>query len=170
MLEIVVAVLLGLDTLVISYLGIHLAIHPAESPHAKLVYKAAFVCCGIAGLVLIGVQAKMSTDAQTTSGERIAAIGRGIEDMKKLTASRESDAPEAVLARDELAEAAGLQPTTVEISAAQIWGQDIKFGPMLELIPAAKHHRALASFKTANPDRWQEILRGSLNFVSAKLA
>ena len=59
---------------------------------------------------------------------------------------------------------------TVEISAAQIWGQDIKFGPMLELIPAAKHHRALASFKTANPDRWQEILRGSLNFVSAKLA
>jgi transcription elongation factor GreA len=65
--------------------------------------------------------------------------------------------------------AAGLQPATLEISAAQIWGQDLKFGPMLELIPAAKHHRALASYKEANPERWQETLRGSLNFVSAKL-
>ncbi len=74
-----------------------------------------------------------------------------------------------MFARDELAEATGLQPSTVEISAAQIWGQDIKFGPMLELIPATKHHRALASYKQANPERWQETLRGSLNFVSAKL-
>jgi transcription elongation GreA/GreB family factor len=106
-------------------------------------------------------------DKQTAAGEIIAALNA---DIATYLRTQPAVALEAVFARDELAEAAGLQPTTVEISAAQIWGQDIKFGPMLELIPAAKHHRALASFKTANPDRWQEILRGSLNFVSAKLA
>jgi len=106
-------------------------------------------------------------DKQTAAGESITALNADITTHLR---TQPAVALEAVFARDELAEAAGLQPTTVEISAAQIWGQDIKFGPMLELIPAAKHHRALASFKTANPDRWQEILRGSLNFVSAKLA
>jgi transcription elongation factor GreA len=107
------------------------------------------------------------TDKKAAAGEIIAALNT---DISTYLRTQPAVALEAVFARDELAEAAGLQPTTVEISAAQIWGQDIKFGPMLELIPAAKHHRALASFKTANPDRWQEILRGSLNFVSAKLA
>jgi transcription elongation factor GreA len=107
------------------------------------------------------------TDKKVAAAEIIAALNT---DIATYLRTQPAVALEAVFARDELAEAAGLQPTTVEISAAQIWGQDIKFGPMLELIPAAKHHRALASFKTANPDRWQEILRGSLNFVSAKLA
>jgi transcription elongation factor GreA len=106
-------------------------------------------------------------DKQTAASEIITALNA---DIATYLRTQPAVALEAVFARDELAEAAGLQPTTMEISAAQIWGQDIKFGPMLELIPAAKHYRALASFKTANPDRWQEILRGSLNFVSAKLA
>jgi transcription elongation GreA/GreB family factor len=107
-------------------------------------------------------------DKQTAAGEIISALNA---DIATYLRTQPAVALEAVFARDELAEAAGLQPTTMEISAAQIWSQDgIKFGPLLEAIPAAKHHRALASFKTANPDRWQEILRGSLNFVSAKLA
>jgi transcription elongation GreA/GreB family factor len=41
---------------------------------------------------------------------------------------------------------------------------------LMEAVPAAKHHRALDSFKEAFPDQWAEILRGSLNLVSAKLA
>jgi transcription elongation factor GreA len=107
-------------------------------------------------------------DKQTAASEIITALNA---DIATYLRTQPAVALEAVFARDELAEAAGLQPTTMEISAAQIWSQDgIKFGPLLEAIPAAKHHRALASFKTANPDRWQEILRGSLNFVSAKLA
>jgi transcription elongation GreA/GreB family factor len=107
-------------------------------------------------------------DKKTAAAEIIAALNT---DIATYLRTQPAVALEGVFARDELAEAAGLQPTTMEISAAQIWSQDgIKFGPLLELIPAAKHHRALASFKTANPDRWTEILRGSLNFVSAKLA
>jgi transcription elongation GreA/GreB family factor len=78
---------------------------------------------------------------------------------------------EAIFARDELCEACGLKPVADEVTAAQIWSQDgIRFGPLLEAIPAAKHHRALESFKAANPDRWVDVLRGALNLVSAKLA
>jgi transcription elongation GreA/GreB family factor len=106
-------------------------------------------------------------DKKTAAAEIITVLNA---DITAYLRTQPAVALEAVFARDELAEAAGLQPVTVEISAAQIWGQDIKFGPMLELIPAAKHHRALASFKQANPDTWQEVLRGSLNFVSSKLA
>jgi transcription elongation factor GreA len=106
------------------------------------------------------------TDKKAAAAEIITALN---VDITSHLRTQPAVALEAVFARDELAEAAGLQPATLEISAAQIWGQDLKFGPMLELIPAAKHHRALASFKQANPERWQETLRGSLNFVSAKL-
>lgn len=106
-------------------------------------------------------------DKKTAAAEIITALNA---DITSYLRTQPAVALEAVFARDELAEVAGLQPVTVEITAAQIWNQDLKFGPMLELIPAAKHHRALASFKTANPDTWQEVLRGSLNFVSSKLA
>jgi len=82
-----------------------------------------------------------------------------------------SVALEAIFARDELQHASGVPPTAGEVTAAQIWLQDgIKFGPLVETIPAAKHHRALESFREANPERWFEILRGSINLVSAKLA
>ena len=78
---------------------------------------------------------------------------------------------EAIFARDELCEATGVQPAAGEVTAAQVWAQDgIRFGPLLEAIPAAKHHRALESYKTANPDKWVETLRNGLNYVSAKLA
>jgi transcription elongation GreA/GreB family factor len=66
---------------------------------------------------------------------------------------------------------AGLQPVPGEVTDGQIWTQDgIRFGPLVEAIPAAKHHRALESFRQANPDRWHDTLRGALNLVSAKLA
>src|SRR5665213_2017728 len=107
-------------------------------------------------------------DKQTAVIEIISALNTDIASYQR---NQPAAALEAIFARDELREAAGLQPVAGEITAAQIWSQDnVKFGSLLEQIPSAKHHRALESFKQANPDRWQEILRGSLNFVSAKLA
>ncbi|MGH7989883.1 MAG: GreA/GreB family elongation factor, partial [Limisphaerales bacterium] len=107
-------------------------------------------------------------DKQTAANEIIGSLNADIASYQR---NQPAVALEAIFARDELREAAGLQPIEGEITTAQIWAQDnVKFGSLLELIPAAKHHRALESFKQANPDRWQEILRGSLNFVSAKLA
>jgi transcription elongation GreA/GreB family factor len=40
----------------------------------------------------------------------------------------------------------------------------------MEQIPAAKHRRALQSFKDAAPDRWHEILVNFINTVTSKLA
>lgn len=107
--------------------------------------------------------------------DKVAAANEVIATLNPDIAAHQRTQPavalEAIFARDELCEAAGVPAIAGEITAAQVWLQDgIKFGPLLESIPAAKHHRALESFKHANPDHWHEVLRSSLNSVSAKLA
>ncbi len=107
-------------------------------------------------------------DKAAAAGEIISALNADITSHQR---TQPAVALEAIFARDELRHAAGLQPVEGEVTDAQIWSQDnVKFGQIMELIPAAKHHRALESFKQANPGRWTEILRGSMNLVSAKLA
>ncbi|HEY5042212.1 MAG TPA: GreA/GreB family elongation factor [Verrucomicrobiae bacterium] len=107
-------------------------------------------------------------DKTTLGNEVVTALNTDIVSHQR---TQPAVALEAIFARDELRHDAGLPPVEGEISSAQIWLQDgIKFGPLLENIPAAKHHRALESFKLANPERWTDVLRSALNFVSAKLA
>ncbi len=78
---------------------------------------------------------------------------------------------EAIFARDEFRAIAGTTLAGDEVSAAQVWLQEgVRLGSLLENIPAAKHHRALESFKEAAPEKWADVLRGALNQVSAKLA
>ena len=73
--------------------------------------------------------------------------------------------------RDEIREAAGAPPAEGELAALSIWQQEAgRVGSILEQIPAAKHRRALESFKASTPERWPEALLASLNHVSAKLA
>ncbi|MGA2242404.1 MAG: GreA/GreB family elongation factor [Verrucomicrobiota bacterium] len=122
-----------------------------------------------ARVAVVGELSKSASDLadkQAAAGEIMATLNADIVSYQR---TQPSVALEAIFARDELREIAGLQPAADEITAAQLWSQDIKFGPVLEQIPAAKHHHALGSFKAANPERWHEVLRGSLNFVSAKL-
>jgi transcription elongation GreA/GreB family factor/RNA binding exosome subunit len=107
-------------------------------------------------------------DKSAAAGEVIAALNPDIVSHQR---TQPAVALEAIFARDELRAAAGLPAGVDEISVAQVWSQDgIRFGPLIETIPAAKHRRALESFKTANPDRWVDVFRSALNFVSAKLA
>jgi len=141
----------------------------------------------------VSLQDRLLTDFRTAKGLKakvliVTEIARSAEDLKDKTAAanevvatlnpdiathlrtQPSVAMEAVLARDEMRELAGQPQVAGEVTAAQIWVQDgVKFGPLMELIPAAKHNRALESFKEAYPDRWQDILRGALNAVSSKL-
>ena len=107
-------------------------------------------------------------DKAATANEVIAALNPDIASYQR---TQPAVALEAIFSRDELREAAKAAPGQDEISAAQVWSQDgIKFAPLLEAIPTAKQHRALESFKAANPEKWAEILRFTLNYVSAKLA
>lgn len=141
----------------------------------------------------VSLQDRLLIDFRAAKGLKakvaiVSEISKSAEDLKDKTAAanevvaalnpdivthlrtQPSVAMEAIIARDEMREIAGLPPVAGEVTAGQIWLQDgIKFGPLMELIPAAKHNRALASFKIANPERWQDILRNSLNFVSSKL-
>jgi transcription elongation GreA/GreB family factor len=122
-----------------------------------------------ARVAVVGELSKSASDLadkQAAAAEIIAGLNTDIASYQR---TQPSVALEAIFARDELHEIAGLQPAADEITAAQLWSQDIKFGPVLEQIPAAKHHHALGSFKAANPERWHDVLRSSLNFVSAKL-
>ncbi|HXC36070.1 MAG TPA: GreA/GreB family elongation factor [Candidatus Acidoferrales bacterium] len=107
-------------------------------------------------------------DKTTVTGEIVAALNTDIASHQR---TQPAVALEAIFARDDMREAAGLPAAEGEISASQIWKQDgIKFGVLMEAVPAAKHHRSLDSFKEAYPEQWYEILRSALNLVSAKLA
>ena len=124
-----------------------------------------------ARIVVVAELLKVFPDLQ----DKVAAANEVISVLNPEIVSHQRTQPavalEAIFARDELRQAAGLEPAPDELTSAQIWTQEgIKFGPLLESIPAAKHHRALDSFKAANPDKWEETLRGALNLVSAKLA
>src|SRR5579871_6081941 len=76
---------------------------------------------------------------------------------------------EGVFIRDDIREMAGAPAAEGEVTAKAIWAQDTKLGPLMEQVPAVKHRRAVESFKEANPENWHEILRITLNSVSAKL-
>ncbi len=76
---------------------------------------------------------------------------------------------DAVFVRDDVRAIAGLPPAEGEVTVGAIWSQDVKLGPLIEQLPAAKHRRALESFKAAKPEHWHEALLYTLNSVSAKL-
>ena len=78
-------------------------------------------------------------------------------------------AMEAMFVRDDLREAAGLQPAPGELTPKDIWAQEPRFASFMESLPAAKHRRALETFKESNP-LWAEVVRTALNSASAKLS
>jgi len=47
MLDVAIAVLLGIISIAMAYLGVHLTMHPAESPKARMAYKIAFASCAL---------------------------------------------------------------------------------------------------------------------------
>jgi len=123
-----------------------------------------------ARILVVAEVLKMASDLPdkaAAANEIITALNADIVSHQR---TQPAVALEAVFMRDELRTVAGLQPAAGEITDAQIWLQDgIKFGQVLEQIPAAKHHRALESFKASTPDRWPEMVRGALTASSSKL-
>jgi transcription elongation GreA/GreB family factor len=105
-------------------------------------------------------------DRQKAAAEIINALNAEIPSYQR---TQPAVALEAIFARDDARAMAELPPTEGELEAKAIWSQDLKLGPLMEALPAAKHRRALESFQAANPDRWVEALCRTLNLVSAKL-
>ena len=106
------------------------------------------------------------TDKGAAAVEVIAAFNTEIPSYQR---TQPAVALEAIFIRDDIREATGVPPGEGEIGAKAVWAQDAKLGPLLEGLPASKHHRALESFKAANPEHWHSALQLALNSVSAKL-
>jgi len=105
-------------------------------------------------------------DKQAAGTEVIAALNSEIPSYQR---TQPAVALEAIFVRDDIRDMAGLTPAEGELQAQAIWSQDLKLGPLMEGLPAAKHRRALESFKAANPEHWTDSLRNALNSISAKL-
>ena len=105
-------------------------------------------------------------DKKVAAAEVIAALNTEIPSYQR---TQPAVALEAIFARDDIRAIAELAPGEGEIEAPAIWSQDLKLGPLMEQLPAAKHRRALESFQAATPERWHEALRNTLNSVPAKL-
>jgi transcription elongation GreA/GreB family factor len=105
-------------------------------------------------------------DPKAPASEVVAALNAEIPSYQR---TQPAVALEAIFARDDVRQIAGLGPVEGELDATAIWSQELKLGPLMEQLPAAKHRRALESFQAANPEHWHEALRNSLNGVSAKL-
>jgi transcription elongation GreA/GreB family factor/transcription elongation factor GreA-like protein len=107
------------------------------------------------------------TDQKAAATEVVTTLNSDIVSHQR---TQSALALEGVFVRDEMRQAAGLpQAAEGELTEAAIWSQSAKPGQILEAIPAAKHKRALQSFKDANPEHWADDLVGVLNTVSAKL-
>ncbi|MEO6181547.1 MAG: GreA/GreB family elongation factor [Verrucomicrobiota bacterium] len=107
------------------------------------------------------------SDKKTAGEEAIASLNTEILTHQR---TQPAVALEGIFVRDDIREAIGATVPEKEISTKSFWTQESKFGQVLEAIPAAKHRRALESFKEANPNLWQDALLASINSVSTKLA
>jgi len=106
------------------------------------------------------------TDARAAVQQAVPTLNQEIVSHQQ---TQPSLALEAIFLRDELVKAAGLEPQPGELTSEAIWQQGPRIAALFEGMPAAKHRAALASFRQAFPDRWQEMLLGILNYVSARL-
>jgi transcription elongation GreA/GreB family factor len=125
---------------------------------------------GLKARITVGTELLKSaddlSDKQTAAGEVITALNGEISSYQR---TQPAVALEAIFLRDDIRGVTALAPLDGETTAAAIWSQELKLGPLLEQLPAAKHRRALESFKAANPERWPDIVLNALNFSSAKL-
>src|SRR6185312_15429630 len=106
------------------------------------------------------------TDKQAAAKEVISALNNEIGSYQR---TQTSVALEGIFERDDVRQMAGMPAGENEVTSKAIWGPDAKLGPIMEALPAVKHRRAVESFKEANPDRWDDVLRITLNSVNAKL-
>ncbi|HEU5124043.1 MAG TPA: GreA/GreB family elongation factor [Verrucomicrobiae bacterium] len=106
------------------------------------------------------------TDKAAAAQEVVTALNTEIPSYQR---TQPAVALEAVFIRDDIREIGAVPANENEITAATIWAQETKVGALIEQLPAIKHRRATESFKASNPAHWDEILRSSMNYVSAKL-
>src|SRR6185295_15694135 len=113
------------------------------------------------------------TDKTATVAEVLNLLNTEISSHQR---TQPALALEAIYIRDEIRDACGIPPQEGAVTANGVWSQkdqppekSLRVGQVLEQMPAAKHKRALQSFKDANSSLWHEAVLAALNSVSAKI-
>ncbi len=106
------------------------------------------------------------SDKQAAAKEIISTLNGEIATYQR---TQTAVALEGVFIRDDIRQISEAPASESEVTAKAIWAQDTKLAALMEALPAIKHRRAVESFKEANPDRWSDVLRTTLNSVNAKL-
>jgi hypothetical protein len=98
--DITIAALLTIVMIVMAYLGVHVTLHPADSPRSKRLYKGGFILCAFIAVALVfwqGVRnGKAQAALQRTVGDAASAarldgqrIDRLMQEQKEEVARRE---------------------------------------------------------------------------------
>lgn len=90
-------------------------------------------------------------------------------DITSHAATRESEALEGIFVRNELRQLASLGSVEGELASREIWARTAKVKGIFEELPAAKHRRALESFRDAMPDWAAQIVLMLNEQLQAKL-
>ncbi len=122
-----------------------------------------------ARVAIAGEVLRSAHDLADKQGAGATLVNALNEEIPSYQRTQPAVALEAIFVRDDLREMSGLAPSPGELGAEAIWQQDLRLGTLLEQVPAAKHRRALESFKAANAEHWQDEVLKNLNTISAKL-
>jgi transcription elongation GreA/GreB family factor len=106
------------------------------------------------------------TGVESLAAEMITTLNKEIASHQR---TKPGLALEAVFARDDLRALAKLAPEAGELTAADLWHQELILADVLEAIAVARQRRAIDSFRDTHPDTWHKVVLRSLNGVSARL-
>jgi len=65
-----------------AYLGVHMTLHPSDSPRARFWYKFGFVACAVLAIVLVAVQSYRTNRSQQDSSNQIAGLRSDVQAAK----------------------------------------------------------------------------------------
>lgn len=105
-------------------------------------------------------------DAPAAVREAIALLNAEIASHQR---TQPALALEAIFTREDLRQAAGLEPQPEELTAAAIWQEVEDPAPVLERVAAPRQKRALQSLRASRPDTWHTQLLAALNQLNARL-
>jgi transcription elongation GreA/GreB family factor len=106
------------------------------------------------------------TDTEAASAEIEKVLNQEIASHRQ---TQPALALEAIFTRNDLRKAANRPPVEGELNVDAIWMQNLDHGRVFEQMTATKHKQGLQSFLETFPDKWDELLLGLLNRVSARL-
>jgi hypothetical protein len=96
MLDVVISASLAILMIVMTYLGIHVTLHPPnESPRAQRWYKTGFLVCGIAAVLLVVTQGIRANKSQRAATGQIVSLRQDVREAKNEATTASSEAESA---------------------------------------------------------------------------